>query len=200
MPVWWGKNQSGMQAREEMALDKRGLAIAEWLNARRAAVDYAERMLELGVHKQIANRLLEPFQEMKTIVTATEWDNFYNLRRHPDAQPEIRVLAEAMWSAMQSSTPTPLRSGEWHLPYVLLSYEVGSVDLLKKLSTARCARVSYLTHDSKTPDPQKDEALHDRLQESGHFSPFEHIATPASGDTFSANLRGWMSYRYSMGV
>ena len=203
MPVFWGKNEPGMQAQEELEPAKRGDALVEWLNARRSAVAHAERMIELGVHKQIANRLLEPFQEMQTIVTATEWSNFYNLRRHADAQPEMKVLADAMWEAKEASTPILLNAGEWHLPYILKG-EVGTLDEKKKWSVARCARVSFLNHDNQSPDGWKDVKLHDRLLKSGHFSPFEHIATPvcsgypAIDQSMNANLRGWQSYRLKL--
>lgn len=199
MPVSWGKNMPGMQAKEELDPSTRAEAMAIWLNARRSAATYAEQMMNLRVHKQIVNRLLEPFQEMKTIVTATEWTNFYNLRRHPDAQPEIKALADEMWVAMENSKPVQLNYGEWHAPYCDVSDRSADLNLLKKWATARCARVSYLTHDQKKPDPAKDETLHDRLLESGHFSPFEHIATPARGNGFNANFRGWKSYRFELG-
>lgn len=223
MPVHWGKNQSGMQAREELeywepqlesfydghrtqhefVYSPRDQAIHIWQGARLDAIKHAERMIRMGVHKQIVNRLLEPWQNMQTIVTATEWTNFYNLRRHPDAQPEIKALADAMWEAMETSIPQKLQLGEWHLPYINASVDdvirASSVDQMKKWSTARCARVSYLNHDKSNPDLVKDVDLHDKLLESGHFSPFEHQATPGEADKMYANFRGWQSYRSQLG-
>lgn len=223
MPVYWGKNQPGMQAKEELedhpprevlyfdghrterdlVYSPKQRAISMWKQAARSAVKHAEELAQLGVHKQIVNRLLEPWQNMQTIVTATEWDNFYNLRRHPDAQPEIKALADAMWDAMADSAPRPLKAGEWHLPYINHNLDdvirAESLEQMKKWSTARCARVSYLNHDKSDPDPVKDESLHDTLRESGHFSPFEHQATPGSSASTYANFRGWKSYRYILG-
>ena len=96
IPVWWGRKQSGMQADHELEGDGLVQAKAEWLAARDSAVGHVQRLLELGLHKQITNRLLEPFMWHTVIVTATEWSNFFALRANPMAQPEIRVIAEMM--------------------------------------------------------------------------------------------------------
>jgi thymidylate synthase ThyX len=155
----------------------------------------------LNVHKQVANRLLEPFMWHTVIVTATEWDNFWNLRCHPDAQPEIRLVAEAMRDARQASKPVKLSEGEWHLPLVRPEdrEEGTSTEDLIKISAGRCARVSYLTHAGKR-DLDADVELHDRLLESGHMSPLEHPARPLTASEleageWSGNFRGWFCYR-----
>ena len=155
----------------------------------------------LNVHKQVANRLLEPFMWHTVIVTATEWDNFLNLRCHPDAQPEIRLIAERMRSAIEASEPDQLGEGEWHLPLVRPEdrEQVASIEDLIKISAGRCARVSYLTHSGER-DPNADIELHDRLLESGHMSPLEHPARPLDTEelgenVWSGNFRGWRSYR-----
>lgn len=221
-PIHWGKNQSGMQANEEHNAPSKG--ISEWHNAASQAIRYANKLRHHGFHKQIVNRVLEPYQFIKVIVTATEWDNFFNLRLHPDAQPEIQELAKVMKDAMNSSEPTQLKKDQWHLPYVNLSkvvekgYEKNPLEKAIKCSVARCARVSYMNHDNTEPDIEKDIQLHDRLLESGHMSPFEHIATPIVeedfddgeipwyevdgithedryGDLWSGNFRGWKQYR-----
>jgi len=155
----------------------------------------------LNVHKQVANRLLEPFMWHTVIVTATEWDNFWNLRCHPDAQPEIRLVAESMRAAVNDSNPAKLQPDEWHLPLVLPEdrEQVESIEDLIKVSAGRCARVSYLTHAGKR-DLDADIQLHDRLLESGHMSPLEHPARPLSASElkeseWSGNFHGWHSYR-----
>ena len=196
MPVFWGKNQPGMQAKEELPEMYAHAAKGLWLQARDEAVDYALELTQLGLHKQIANRILEPWMWMVTIVTATEWANFYHLRRHPDAQPEIKVLADAAYEAMTKSTPEPLQPEEWHLPYILAGEfaEHGSdYEILRKLSAARCARVSYLNHDGTSPNIEKDLQLHDMLVKASHASPFEHQAKPLQGH--HANFWGWQQYR-----
>jgi thymidylate synthase ThyX len=155
----------------------------------------------LNVHKQVANRLLEPFMWHTVIVTATEWDNFWNLRCHPDAQPEIRLVAERMRAAVHDSDPARLQPDEWHLPLVWPEdrKQVESIEDLIKVSAGRCARVSYLTHAGKR-DLDADIELHDRLLESGHMSPLEHPARPLSAaeleeSEWSGNFHGWRSYR-----
>ena len=191
-PIHWGMNKPGMQATEEVPA-----ASAEhlWHKAATLAADVAEQMVKLNLHKQVSNRILEPFQWMNTIVTATEWDNFYSLRAHPDAQPEFQKLAVMMLEAQESSRPKLLRAGEWHLPYVtLLELETGDVDL-RKVSAARCARVSYLTHDGRKPEFQEDLALFDRLAGGVplHASPLEHQGTPGAYDC--GNFKGWTQFR-----
>jgi thymidylate synthase ThyX len=155
----------------------------------------------LNVHKQVANRLLEPFMWHTVIVTATEWDNFWNLRCHPDAQPEIRLVAESMRDAVAASEPAELAEGEWHLPLVRQEdrEQVASTEDLIKVSAGRCARVSYLTH-AGVRDLSADVELHDRLLTSGHMSPLEHPARPLTAaeltqSEWSGNFRGWFSYR-----
>jgi len=149
----------------------------------------------LNVHKQVANRLLEPFMWHTVIVTATEWDNFFNLRCHGDAQPEIRRIATLMREARKASRPAELGEDDWHLPLVRPedSDQVGSLEDLIKVSAGRCARVSYLTHAGKR-DLAADIGLHDRLLESGHMSPLEHPARPTD-EEWCGNFRGWRSYR-----
>jgi thymidylate synthase ThyX len=198
MPVHWGKNQAGMQASAEMEGQQLETMMRAWQQAAREAAATAEFMEKHGLHKQVANRILEPFQFISVIVTATEWDNFFDLRAHPDAQPEIQALAVLMKIAMDKSTPKMLAQGVWHLPYVLED-EREKLDLntLLKASAARCARVSYLTHDGENPTIEKDIALYDRLVGSVplHASPIEHQATPIDSNEWSGNFKGWQQYR-----
>lgn len=155
----------------------------------------------LNVHKQVANRLLEPFMWHTVIVTATEWENFFNLRCHLDAQPEIRRAAELMRSARQESEPARLDWEDWHLPLVRAEdrEEVAAVEDLVKVSAGRCARVSYLTHAGRR-DLAADLELCERLMDSGHMSPLEHPAQPLTPSEleegeWSGNFRGWRQFR-----
>ena len=201
MPIHWGANQPGMQARTELSDTVE--AIQSWKRAARQAADIAEHMAAIGLHKQVANRVLEPFQLMNVVVSATEWSNFFELRDHEDAQPEIRALAVVMKEAMGSSSPV-LRSESssagfhaWHLPYVTFEErELYRLDILLKASTARCARVSYKNHDQTEPSIKKDIELHDALVDAAplHASPTEHAAC-GRGNTFQKNFKGWKQYR-----
>jgi len=195
MPVHWGANQPGMQAHAEV--EDKAEAERLWRRAANDAANNAQAMLNLGLHKQVANRVLEPYQWMHTIVTSTEWSNWDSLRDHPDADPNIHHLASLMKEARDKSKPIFLLPGTWHLPYIQeaenLSHEVAV-----KVSAARCARVSYLTHDGKTPSIEADLALFDRLAGSSpaHCSPLEHQATPFDGRFgLTGNFSNWIQFR-----
>ena len=200
IPWHWGSNKPGMQAGDPIPSDAEHHARDAWREAAKQAAMLAERINYLGVHKQICNRLLEPFQLMKTIVTATEWDNFFALRTHNDAEPHFRDLAVLMKGAMDASVPV---RRDIHSPYV--DYDSRFTDGAKSpspnelehvfmVSSARCARVSYMNHDGSSPDEERDAALAQRLLSSRHMSPFEHAAVARPGR--AANFNGWMSYRY----
>lgn len=197
IPAAWPKNQKGMQAEENLDALASEAARGEWLIARDRAVQQAQQLLSMRVHKQIANRLLEPWMWHTAIVTATEWANFFALRCHPMAQPEIRTAAEAMRDAMATSTPRAVPPGGWHLPLVADDERATTEVDWVKASVGRCARVSYLTHDG-VRDPAADVALCDRLVASGHMSPTEHVATPMLVDDMCGNFRGWMQYRKTL--
>ena len=225
MPIHWGKNQSGMQAREQLEDRYQLQAQLLWLAARDSAVEHAKTMMALGAHKQIVNRILEPFTHIRVIVTATNFANFFALRDHEDAQPEIRELAVAMKKAIEESTPQLLGIGEWHLPYLdaedfkniyvhLKENNITRHDpaqhqiwmMACAVSAARCARVSYLTHDGERPTLQKDLELYRHLVNANppHMSPCEHQATPDIHDAcegwhrldLQANFSGWVQFRH----
>lgn len=195
MPVFWGKNQAGMQAATELDPLQQEKAKEIWIKACESAIGYAEELMSIGLHKQIANRILEPWFHMRTIMTATEFENFYGLRRHKDAQPEFKVLADKMFEAQMASTPKEMRWADWHLPFVRDDERNMDLDILKKISVARCCRVSYLNVDGSNPDVEKDLALHDKLLESGHMSPMEHAAQAMPNLDFYGNFSGWKQYR-----
>lgn len=147
--------------------------------------------------------------------------------KHNKGQAEIHMmaLAEAMWDAYNESTPKELKAGEWHIPFGddINMAEVQriannndyltTIDVIKEIATARCARVSYtiVGEEDKPINYEADIKLHDRLAESGHWSPFEHSAQAMSKDDFNAhfindeidpdscgwsgNFRGFVQYR-----
>lgn len=186
IPVRFGKNQAGMVAESYLEGMEYHTALGIWLDARNTAMTAAQDLADLGVHKEIVNRLLEPFSYTQVIVTATEWDNFFDLRLKPDAQPEIYALAKAMKEVMDGSVP---KEGIHHLPYVLpedydkvieLHGSMEEADLfyaLAHVSAARCARVSYNKHDGTPAEVEIDTDLANRLRESRHSVCFEHQAT-----------------------
>jgi thymidylate synthase ThyX len=211
-PVHWGRNQSGMQARDEhdetIVHPVTGDLLTReeaWVAAAKSSVGWARAFADAGFHKQITNRISEPFSYISVVVSATQWDNFFELRAHEDAQPEIQDLAYTMKEAMRHSSPRLLHPGKlsdprvWHLPYVNMHERQSnsSSDLLA-MSAARCARVSYLTHDRQHPKKEDDIALYRRLVESKplHASPLEHQAYAAMAVQPSANFTGgWVQHR-----
>ena len=244
MPIHWGKNQKGMQADSEhndviktlttvndesgnLKLKSKKYTREEaWKLAASGAAFWAERFDEAGYHKQIVNRMLEPFQRMKTIVTATEYDNFFWLRNHEDAQPEIREMAAIMLEGYKAVIPNKnlcklLSSEQWHLPYIetkedgsLWTWEGEEVSLAtaKKISSSCCAQVSYRVLNTSQ---EKAVDIYARLVDAKpiHASPFEHIAKPIDYSDFrsgavthvdnefqawSGNLRGWVQFRQTI--
>lgn len=223
MPVEWGSNKAGMVAGDP--LDKTQVQAAEgvWLAARDQMLSHSTVLFQTGVHKQLANRITEPWMMMKTVCTATEWRNLLHLRNHPDAQPEFRELAQLIAQALEAHVPQTLKPGEWHVPYVDtkrnsygdLSYwsqdEELSTDLALKVSASCCAQVSYrATNMSVT----KALDIYHKLIESKpvHASPVEHQATPQpspgskawplgvthvdrDGNYWSANFKHWIQHR-----
>ncbi|HEY0798019.1 MAG TPA: FAD-dependent thymidylate synthase [Candidatus Baltobacteraceae bacterium] len=200
MPIWWGKNQSGMAARTEIDAPAQVLAQNEWRAALDNALATAERLSssEIDLHKQLVNRILEPFAWITVIITSTQWSNFFTQRCHPDAQPEIKKIADLLLSAYHASVPRLVLLGDWHTPLIQGDERQLDAAVRCKLSVARCARVSYLTHEG-TRDAAKDIELYDRLLEggaNGHWSPFEHVATPFEHpEMHSGNFIGWKQYR-----
>ena len=197
MPVVFPLEQRGMQGGDAVDEQAEAQARDNWDKASKNAIIAAQAMGEIGVHKSISNRLLEPYMHHTVVVTSTAFENFFAQRCSPLAQPEIRVVAEMMREAMRESTPSLLTEGSWHLPYVgddseAMSQLAGRTehpgqpwDLYAQVSAARCARVSYETQDGRR-DVQADlDLYHGTPEKTGllsaapkHWAPLEHVATP----------------------
>lgn len=199
MPIYFGKNQPGMSADEQVTGWQLwlGVRLIIWAGYTMCGLNWA--LEKLGFHKQVANRYLEPWFNITVICTSTEWGNFYHLRNHPKAQPEIKALAEAMLEAQLGSTPRFIDYGQWHLPYIAdeeLSF--WGIEKAQLVSVARCARVSYLNHEGKVTTFGEDLKLYDRLlmEDPKHASPTEHQATPLRCYyESSGNFIGWKQLR-----
>ena len=189
-PIYFGSKKSGMQAGDELQGDVLEKVKLLWEEALDYASYYSETLDRLGVAKEVTNRLVEPFQLVKVVCTGTDFDNFFNLRLHPDADPNICMLAYKMYQAMQESKPFKLKAGEWHLPYVTAGwngkgemryadedFNFISLEQAIKLSAASCASVSYRTEGMTL---EKADKIFDMLikAEVVHSSPLEHCATP----------------------
>lgn len=177
--VYWGKNQSGMQANEQLEPDKIETCAAIIRDLRHATINAVWQLENAGLHKQNANRYLEPFGHIEVLITATDYENFFAQRVDKNAQPEFQELATKMARAWLNSTPDKLEWGDWHIPCfqgIDAFYDGPGVssDLIER-ATARCARLSYLTFDGDA-SAAKDLQLHTDLVKNGHWSPFEHCA------------------------
>jgi thymidylate synthase ThyX len=251
MPVWWGKNQSGMQAQEELSNDNeieryfdalfdpfpqrkiinrqsspcgsddyvshnvsdKEYAQYLWLQARDKSISAVKELSKIGLHKQIANRILETWFNIRIILSGTDFENWFALREHPDAQPEIRALAQQMLVQYNKSEPASLPAGQWHIPFgdqmdeIKLNQELtrqkssqgvgyNLEEIKKRIAVARCARISYLNYEGKD-DYEADVKLCDRLFGSipRHLSPAEHVAESQENIVYYGNFAGWKQYR-----
>ena len=212
-PLVWSTEQAGMQGGEPLTGKELEDAQNCWERARHDAIAHARHLQSLGVHKSIVNRLLEPFMWHRVIVTATDWQGFWDQRCSPLAEPRIEEAANAMRDALEDSTPTLVGYGEWHMPYLRPEDWQGEVTdwpehcvKMRKVSAARCARVSYLTQDG-VRDIEKDLELYERLTSAypPHSSPLEHVATPSHPGWNSdeaafhqGNFQGWDQLRHQV--
>lgn len=200
IPIHWGAAQKGMQAFNEVPPDTQEKARRIVLRLRDQAVAAAEELLELGLHKQVINRYLEPWMWCTVLATATDrcWRHFDSLRRHVDAEPHIRRIADIAAQAREQSTPVVLQDGQWHLPLFGFDGDEQITDPWQqvKVSAGRCARVSYKTHDGRR-DVQADIDLADRLVADRHYSPTEHQAMVVDpSEVIISNFSGgWKQYR-----
>ena len=208
VPTRFQQEHTGMQGTKYYVGDAEGAIQSEWLSARDTAMLQAKALNQMGVTKQLCNRLLEPFLYHTIIATATEWENFIALRAHDMAEIHIQDAAYKVLDALNNSTPKMLEPGEWHVPFgdkIDFSKEVFGKTKINdeynwtqetaiKIAVARCARVSYMNFEGND-DYAADIRLHDMLKESGHMSPFEHVAKALPASIQSGNFIGFEQYR-----
>lgn len=203
-PLHWGKNQKGMQADQELGWEQKILAARGWLHARDHAITQAKYMEGIGIHKQLGNRLLEPWMWITVILSATNFENLFALRCHPAAEPHFQNLAYKIRTAYDKSAPDPIPWGGWHLPLWqknsgsqedYLGDWAGEDKAPAKISAGRCARVSYLTHEGKR-DPIEDLRLYDQLasHKPMHASPLEHPAQAVDPKKYDGNFKDWGNF------
>ena len=185
IPWHWGKNQKGMQASEECneqveVPDRMSTCMVDrekaWIDAAESAADFAESFMRAGYHKQIVNRLLEPFMWIDTLITSTSWQNFFHLRDHDDAEPHFHDLAKLTREAINGAEYQTLSPGQWHIPYVKPEELLGGIETGLKLSVARCARISYAPFDGNASIDAELGRYDTLLGDPMHASPFEHQA------------------------
>jgi hypothetical protein len=195
IPQRWGLNGRGMQDHGEIAGEQADKIRQEWLEAASLAVGSASKLADLGLHKGLTNRLMEPFLWMQCLLTGTDFQNFFSLRVHRDAHADFQHLAHMMLKAYLKSQPIQRGWDEWHIPFGDRMPDGIDEATRIKIAVARAARVSYQTMDGEI-DVAKDIELHDRLVASGHMSPTEHVAVACKGR--HGNFNGWTQYRQTL--
>jgi hypothetical protein len=243
VPISVGSNQKGMQAGEELTGWRRWVCVKTWELSRYPMVAASWILDKCGAHKQIVNRIVEPWTWTQQVVTCTDLKNVFKLRNHPDAEPHFHELARQMQEQVEIvedifnggkkyelgqvdgtqddyfkrridlnglagiGVVQILRPGygEWHMPFITIDDMLGCLvnsmmryptEGCKKISTARCARVSYfLPENGKVSDWKRDLELCDRLSKSGHWSPFEHVAVPVKDHSYIGNFFSFKQYR-----
>ena len=185
MPIHFGQNKAGMSADQEVDKTTKFTAKCAWDFAARNAIESAKTLNNLGIHKQVTNRVLEPFSYMRMVVTATEWDNFFWLRLHEDADPHINELARVMLFALQESIPTELQHGDYHVPFFGEGYWTPAIEARYGVTAQQaiehsmscCAQTSYRKLDMSA---EKTEDIIKKLfgGARAHSSCAEHQASP----------------------
>ena len=190
-PLEWRYAQKGMQPGERMIARHARACDLLWNQTMMSTLSHVRDLINFNASKELINRLLEPFLTITTILTGTEFDNFFRLRCSDDTQAEMRVLANQMKDLYEASEPRLCDYGDYHNPCVSdLPLDMEPREVIK-VGVARAARVSYVAHGDKRA-PVEDIALYDKLLAARHMSPFEHVATPGEG---KANLVGWITHR-----
>lgn len=215
IPLEFPKQHTGMVATSYFEEPLKSELVQKWLTARDRAVKSAESFLKVNgkddVSKQLVNRLLECFLYHEVIISGTEWENFFALRCHKDAEIHMQHLSQLMLDEYNKSTPTLLKTGEWHIPFndsfdmerveqATKEKNMSIFDVKLRICSARAARISYKLFNSEDKyDYLKDIELCDKLIEDGHYSPLEHVARACSDDTFYGNFRGFLQFRKTFG-
>lgn len=194
-PTWY-EDTSGMASRKLMSLENATQAQLYYEGAVRDAVKRARMLDSIPAHRSIVNRGLEPYNWIKTVLSGTEWNQLFVQRLDINAEPWFQNLCYKMVKKLISDDTDIeiVEPGDWHIPYKSKADSVLSVETQIKVAVARCARTSYMQFDGSF-SIEKDIELHDRLVNSGHWGPFEHVAVAAPDKRFYANYRGFEQYR-----
>jgi hypothetical protein len=198
MPMYWGRNEKGMQATGELTASEIELSKGYIKGLIKHTVDVCDELWDIGMHKQDINRYLEPWAWTTQVITGTEWANFFALRTDRFAHPAFQLISRMMFLRMRASVPRLLQVGEWHLPFTdEEDHKNWGLADLKRISVSRTARVSYNTMDG-VRNVAKDFELYDRLIASfpKHMSPTTHQGTPwGNGVIHRSNFVGWNQLR-----
>lgn len=203
-PVYWGKNQAGMSASEELTGEALNKAYELWQKGIDQNIALVREFQEVGLHKQTSARFLETGQLIRSVISGTEWENLWWLRDHSAAQPEFQELARVAHQAYKESVPQMILVSEWHLPYItsIRNKESGEMEYFdsdgtqltlenaQKISASCCAQVSYRKNDTSL---EKALDIYEKLvgMDRAHSSPFEHAGTPIPLNTVPFDPSTW---------
>lgn len=193
IPSSFRKNKKGMSPGEELDSETNNAALELVMGHMNHAFDVALGLSKLRVHKQWANRYLAPFAHIRTVLTSTDWDNFYHLRDSDHAQDEIAELARAMRVEYDKSVPVERSE---HFPFILDEELHLPRHKRAMISAARCARASYQLHGTGVVSTlENDIPLCESLILNEHMSPLEHPSFSSGNDEKFANFSGWIQFR-----
>ena len=209
----WTLNQSGMSGKlaSDLTAEK---ASQQWHSARAFALTRVKALLELGIHKQDAALLLNPFSWTTCILSADQdrWEHFFSLRCNPNVYPAVRIIAKEMEQLFIRSTPEPL--SEIHIAFeeeaktvvnaALESGEITPQEYKEKkkyytmaVSMSMCAMISYDTQERSESLTKHIERAKKLLVE-GHWSTAEHQFIPMYNENTNLIFKGWKSLREVM--
>ena len=198
IPMIMVQNKPGMWGDHTLNAEQAEQVTALWLESCEKAIETASKLHSLGLHKEYANRILEPYCEAEILLSGTQWNNFISLRAHYETQPEMQYVATQIKNLIETAQPQVLGKQQWHTPFIREEEEMLDISLKQKVSVARCARVSYfLKGTGEVSSLDKDIALYNTLKDSGHWSPFEHVATPYLETKLCTNYLSWVQLRQS---
>lgn len=191
----WTEEKKGMQGNIITDEDKQDLASSYVDCMYNDVRHWCKKLESLGVHHQDINNYLRPFQNIHTVITATDFENFFQQRLHESTKPDMQRLAQLIYTALEESKPeenchhAPMLNDLWDSTF--------SNEQLYLISAARLARISYFKWQD---DPQKDLELAKKLIENNHPSPFEHIAFAQQDNEYYGNFKSWKQLRHILGV
>ena len=191
----WTEEKKGMQG--SLVTEEKSILSAEsYLRCMHKDVLYwCKKMGDLGIHHQDINNYLRPFQNIHTVITATDFENFFQQRLHESTKPDMQQLAQLIYDALKESKP---EQTTWHTPLINdLLESTYTNKQLELISAARLARISYFKWQD---DPQKDLELAKKLIENNHPSPFEHVAFAQQDNEYYGNFKSWKQLRHILGV
>lgn len=184
-------NSRGMVAKSSLTGWRKHASRLLWNTGMYVNIAIAYLQSKVGLHKAWANRPLEAYMYTKVLITATDWENFFKLRVHKDAQDAMEITALAIKTALHNHIPTIVEDNQYYLPYVGILYNPTPEEI--NLSVSCCAQITYNRELDTSPDKAAS-VVAKLLGDTPHWSPFEHLAVLNHNP--KGSYRSWQSYRH----